>query len=514
MAAGVRQIDPVLSPQATARAARRADTIGARARNWLGAWRGARARIVGSYVLLLAVSAVLLTFALRQILLIRLDAQITEALQQETLELDRLLADGQNPLTAQPFDSLDELFHVYFLRNVPSNEEATFAFIDGTLHRKNVDRFPIDDVPLTVVANWEAFSSRLPSSDPGIEGRFATELGEAYYQASRIWFNGQPGAFVIVLLPAGEMRTIGDLQTFGVAASFAILLVASAMAWLIVGRALAPVRLLTETARSISQSDLTRRIEVRGGDDAGEMAKSFNAMLDRLETVFRSQREFIEDASHELRDPLTICRGQLELLDDDPAERARTIALVLDELDRMGRIVDELQLLAEAEQPDFLRLAPIRLQVLAHQLITKLTSLAPRSWVLDEVDDAEVVMDRHRITEAVANLAHNAVQHTTPEDTIAIGATLRDGEARIWVRDTGAGIAISDQSRIFGRFTRGRGAPRRYTGSGLGLAIVRAIADAHGGRVELESRVGIGSTFTIVLPHIPETELDGEDSDR
>src|SRR5688572_31639684 len=122
MAAGLRQIEPVLSPQATARAARPVETMGSRARNWLGAWRGARARLVGSYVLLLAVSAVLLTFSLRQILLIRLDAQITEALQQETLELDRLLADGQNPLTARPFDSLDELFNVYFLRNVPSNE--------------------------------------------------------------------------------------------------------------------------------------------------------------------------------------------------------------------------------------------------------------------------------------------------------------------------------------------------------------------------------------------------------
>jgi two-component system, OmpR family, sensor kinase len=125
-----------------------------------------------------------------------------------------------------------------------------------------------------------------------------------------------------------------------------------------------------------------------------------------------------------------------------------------------------------------------------------------------------VEMDRHRITEAVENLAHNAVQHTGPNDTIAVSATVLDGEARIAVRDTGTGIAMSDQARIFGRFTRGRGAQHRYRGSGLGLAIVRAIAEAHGGRVELDSRVGVGSEFTMVLPIRAPTPPDGPDPDR
>ena len=131
----------------------------------------------------------------------------------------------------------------------------------------------------------------------------------------------------------------------------AILLLASAGAWFIAGRALAPVRQLTDTARSISQSDLTQRVEVRGTGDAAEMARTFNAMLDRLETVFRSQREFVEDTSHELRDPLTICRGHLELLGEDPDEQRQTVALVTDELDRMTRTVDDLQLLADSEHP-------------------------------------------------------------------------------------------------------------------------------------------------------------------
>jgi signal transduction histidine kinase len=113
------------------------------------------------------------------------------------------------------------------------------------------------------------------------------------------------------------------------------------------------------------------------------------------------------------------------------------------------------------------------------------------------------------------NLAHNAVQHTLPDETVAIGTSLSEEELRLWVRDTGTGISVSDQARIFNRFTRGTGAHLRYRGGGLGLAIVKAIAEAHGGRVDLESRLGEGSTFTIILPRHPsEGVAGGQDPDR
>ena len=231
------------------------------------------------------------------------------------------------------------------------------------------------------------------------------------------------------------------------------------------------------------------------------MARSFNAMLDRLETVFRSQREFVQDASHELRDPLTICRGHLELLDDDPEERQQTIALVLDELDRMG--TDRRRPPAPRRgRAAGLPAAGVRStsRPFAHELLARRARSRRGSWRIDHGRRGTILADRHRLTEAVMNLAHNAVQHTGPSDTIAIGDGADADEARIWVRDTGTGISVSDQARIFDRFTRGRGAHRRYRGGGLGLAIVKAIAEAHGGRVELESRLGEGSTFTIVAP--------------
>jgi signal transduction histidine kinase len=263
---------------------------------------------------------------------------------------------------------------------------------------------------------------------------------------------------------------------------------------------LTPVILLTETARSISQSDLTRRIPVHGSGEAAEMARSFNAMLDRLEAMLEKQRGFAQDAGHELRNPLTICRGHLQLLGDDPEERRVTIALVMDELHRMARIVDDMQLLAEAEHPDFLRPEWIDVQIFAHELVAKASALAPREWRLEQAPEGRFFADRQRLTEALMNLAHNAIQHTSSSDTIGLGVALSDDETRLWVRDTGAGIPVGDQPRIFERFVRGTDAHRLYRGSGLGLAIVKAVGEAHEGKVQLQSRLGEGSKFTIVMP--------------
>jgi two-component system OmpR family sensor kinase len=215
------------------------------------------------------------------------------------------------------------------------------------------------------------------------------------------------------------------------------------------------------------------------------------------------QREFVKDASHKLRDLITICRGHLELFGDDPNHSRRTIALVLEELDRMGRMVDGMQLLAEAEQPDFLRPESTDLDLFTHEVTAKASALAARRWMLDHAADGCVVADPHCLTEAVLALAQNAVNHTSAGDAIAIGTAMSENEWRLWVRDTGTGISVSDQSRIFDHFARGIDAHRRYPGGGLGLAIVKAIAEAHDGRVEVESRLGEGSTFMIVVPHTP-----------
>jgi two-component system OmpR family sensor kinase len=474
-----------------------------RVRDWVGAARSARTRILIAYVALLALAAVVALLGFRQFLLVRLEDGVNDALRQEMRELDRLLIEGRDPETGRPFTSLEALFDVYFARNVPSRGEAFLAFVEGDLHRSStLVGFPLDRLPAEGLADWERLASRSPGEEDAATGHIGTKLGDAYFRAARVRFEDDVGAFVVTILPAVEREEIRNFLTYGGAAALGLLLLASACAWLIAGRVLEPVRLLTDTAQSISRSDLTARIEARGTGEAADMARSFNAMLDRLEAVFQDQRDFVRDVNHELRDPLTIIRGQLQLMEGDP-ENERRVKLALDEVDRMGRIVDDLRLLAEADQPGFLHLDWIPLGALTVELVSKGSALAGRHWVVDRTGDGTFFADRHRLTEAVMNLAHNAVQHTQESDTVAIGSSVQGDEVHIWVRDTGTGISVSDQAVIFDRFTRGSDAHVRYRGGGLGLAIVKAIAEAHHGRVDLTSRLGEGSRFTIVLPRAP-----------
>jgi signal transduction histidine kinase len=169
----------------------------------------------------------------------------------------------------------------------------------------------------------------------------------------------------------------------------------------------------------------------------------------------------------------------------------------------MERILDDLGVLAEAEEPDFLHPEHIDLELFAHELVAEASAIAERDWWLEQAEGS-MLGDGHRLSEAVMKLVHTAVQHTDPQDVVAIGACLDDDEARFWVRDTGRGISVADQERIL-RFARGTGAHSRDRGGGLGLAVVSVIVEAHGGHVELDSRLGEGSTFTIVIPARVET---------
>jgi signal transduction histidine kinase len=158
-------------------------------------------------------------------------------------------------------------------------------------------------------------------------------------------------------------------------------------------------------------------------------------------------------------------------------------------------------LLAKAEQPNFLKLEQLDLASLVTEIYSKAIALSSdRHWQLDSNSSGKIVADRQRLTQAIVNLAQNATQHTKPGDTIALGCQLTKRNVQFWVRDTGEGIFLEDRQRIFERFARAANSQRRSEGAGLGLAIVQAIAQAHGGKIELISRPLRGSTFTIVLP--------------
>jgi two-component system, OmpR family, sensor kinase len=456
--------------------------------------RGARTRILAAFVILMSFSTLLSVLAIRQLLIVRTADRVDAALIQETNEFRKLVG-GINPGDGEPFAGrLHLIFNTYFDRNVPARGETLIAYLNGRrydlISSGQGGTFDVDERD----AEW----ANLQRSR---RGTIDTSTGQIRYLAVPITGQrGVRGVFVVAASMGGERREVDDAVQLAALVLLSVLLIASTLAWVVAGRVLAPLRLLADTARSISESDLTRRIPVSGRDEIADLSRTFNAMLDRLEAAFASQRAFVSDASHELRTPITIVRGHLELLGDDPDERRETVALVTDELDRMSRFVDDLLLLAKADRDDFLRLSEVELGALSDELLEKASALGVRTWRLESRAEAVLLADRQRLTQAVMGLAQNAVQNTEEGDPVWIGTAVERGEAKLWVRDEGPGVAPDDQERIFERFARASASRRRSEGAGLGLAIVRAIAEAHGGRVGLSSRPGAGATFTVVVP--------------
>lgn len=464
---------------------------------WSRVFFGARSRILVSYIVLMAFSTALSILAIRQVLLVRLEGQIEKSLVQEIKEFQRVI-NGRNPATGKPFgDDVKSIFDIYLSRNVPDDHEAFITLLNGQFYKSYPPVLPDSLQPNSeLLKQW----SQLTQSE---QSQKVTPADTFVYIVQPIIRGKNHGVMVVVHAASVEQKQVNQEILDFTQVSFAVLAVASVLAWLIAGRVLAPLRLLTDTARSITDSDLTQRILVQGSDEIAELSITFNEMLDRLQAAFATQRDFINDAGHELRTPITIIQGHLELLGDDPEERRETLEIVIDELDRMNRFVDDLLLLAKAEQPNFLNLETVDISLLTEEVFAKVQALAYRNWCLEHKGTGQIVADRQRLTQAIMNLAQNATQHTTQKDIISLGSTLSKGKAHFWVRDTGPGIAFADQKRIFKRFARAKADSRRSEGAGLGLAIVKAIAEAHSGEVKLISRPGGGSTFTIVIPLEP-----------
>lgn len=456
---------------------------------------GIRARLLASFVLLLTLATGASVLVVRAILIQRLDQRIDDEIVQEAREL-RSLAQGNDPETGEPFDGdVQRIFEVFLERNIPAPYEAQLSFVEGEpfLRSRRAAPYRLDsDERLT--ARW----AEVEDTD---RGRVDTPAGEVDYLALPVRHEGEArGVFVIAMFLDEAREGIAPAIVGAAAVGLIVVLMGSFLAWRLADGILKPVGRVTDAARGISESDLRRRIEVPGQDEIGRLAETFNEMLDRLESAFTGQRRFIDDASHELRTPITIIQGQLDVLGDDPDERRKTLGIVMDELDRMGRFVNDLLLLARAERTDFLHLGTVDVAQLTEDLFRKAQVLAERAWTLESVGRGRVVADEQRLTQAVMQIAQNATEHTRAGETIAIGSAVAEGRVRFWVRDGGEGIPEGERDHLFERFRRGASARPRGEGAGLGLSIVQAIARAHRGAVEVESEVGQGSTFTLVLP--------------
>ena len=465
--------------------------------------KGLRVRILVPFIALLTLATLGSVIVVRALLVHRLDERIDSDLTQEARELQRL-STGNDPRTGEPFGGdVERVFEVFLRRNIPTRYEAQLTFIDGRpfLRSRRVVPYRLD--------KDEALVERWAGLETSSRGRVDTPQGEVDYLAVPLKAGGETeGVFVVAIFRDLSYNEIEPAVAGAAGVGGLILLLGSLLAWRVAERILDPVSKVTATARAISEGNLRRRIDVSDEDEIGRLASTFNEMLDRLEEAFNTQRRFIDDAGHELRTPITIIRGQLEVLDDDRDERRKTLEIVMDELDRMTRFVEDLLLLARAQRPDFLRLEAVEVATLSDELYSKASALGRREWLIEEIAKGRVVMDRQRLTQAVMQLAQNATRHTKEGQRIALGTSIDDGQARFWVTDEGPGIPPSEREHIFERFRRGTGSGRSE-GAGLGLSIVKAIAEAHHGHVEVDGRVGQGSRFTIVLPvDQPEESLE------
>jgi signal transduction histidine kinase len=299
-------------------------------------------------------------------------------------------------------------------------------------------------------------------------------------------------------------NTIGRYFLWGglIAISVAFLL-----AYFLSRRILAPVKALTGVTRAFGKGDFSGRVDVKDHGDMGELARSFNTMADDLERNERLRRNMVADIAHELRTPLSHLRGYLEAMSDGLLQPDQTaIATLSEETASLSRLVDDLQELSLADAGKLnLVFEPEDISKLINDSITAVQPKAAAKNISIAADLApalpQIEMDSQRIKQVLYNLLENAAAHTGPEGRISVKARQEDSRVVISVADNGEGIPAEDLPFIFERFYRVDKSRTRATGgTGLGLTIARRLVEAHGGRIDVRSQPGQGSTFTFFLP--------------
>lgn len=316
------------------------------------------------------------------------------------------------------------------------------------------------------------------------------------------------GVIAVAQSLQGVNETLRRLGTLLIAGIVAGLVVASLIGAILAHSALAPIDRVTQTAQGITRArDLTQRIEQKPTqDEVGRLAATFNEMLARIEELFRAQQRFVADVSHELRSPLTAIRGNLDLLRrgalEDADARQSALAAIDSESARMQRMVADLLLLAQADAGVKIQKQIVELDTLLLDVYRQARVMAGSVKVsLGNEDQAQVLGDVDRLKQLLLNLVDNAIKYTTSGGVVTLSLERDSQWVRVAVADTGVGIPSQDLTKIFDRFYRvDKARSRERGGTGLGLAICKWIAEAHGGRIEVKSEVGQGSTFTVWLP--------------
>ncbi len=306
--------------------------------------------------------------------------------------------------------------------------------------------------------------------------------------------------------------TLKNLKIFLFTAVPLVLLVATLFGRLMARRALKPVSKIIQTARDVGGgADLSKRIPVpEVQDELGQLAATFNDMMDRLESSFSQVRQFSSDASHELRTPLTVLQGQNELVlnkERDVEEYQEVIASNLEEINYMSKVLEDLFILSRSDENQIqLECKPMNLREVIDEVFGHAEALADEKNIKISIAFLEPVQingDAIRLRQMIWNILHNAIKYTQPGGQIKISLEEKEDSAFLTIQDTGIGIPEEHLPNIFDRFFRvEKSRSRQEGGSGLGLSICKHIVEAHKGQIDVESQLGIGTKFKIRLPKI------------
>ncbi len=408
-----------------------------------------------------------------------------------------------------------------YIRSLPfsSSSVLIFATVAGSGTSTNRPELfhaePPDDGETGAQQDREnRLSAALWRTHTGFSTLLLPDVGNLRVLVRTITVPGSRGRGITVRTGVGEPLESVTRAQEGVARAFilggALAILGALLGGLVLGsRTSRPLRRMASVAERVDAGDLQPRIHPPAGvaAEVAVLAGAFNHMLDRLTAAFAGQREFVADASHELRTPLTVIRGQLEVLSESAAptgeEVRRVERLVLAEVTRIDRLVDDLLVLAQSEQSEFLQLEELPLRSFLSELWQTTTLLAERHFEISAIPSGTLLADPDRVAQALRNLPTNAIKHTgAPGGLVRLALEpMTAGRLRFVIEDDGPGIPADERERIFDRFHRTDPARDRASGgAGLGLAIVQAIARAHGGRVAAGEAVAGGARLVLVLP--------------
>ena len=353
----------------------------------------------------------------------------------------------------------------------------------------------------------------------------AVERGAPGFRVLVVPLPSDAGNLVVAVPMNDVVQTLRRLVVIEVVTTGAVLAGVGALALVVVRAGLRPLEDIGRTAGAIADGDLSRRVErAEPRTEVGRLGLSLNAMLAQIQSAFQARqasedrlRRFVADASHELRTPLTSIRGYAEMFrrgaSDRPEDLAASMRRIEEESKRMGVLVDDLLLLARLDQGRPLERQPVDLTQVAADAVADARAVEPeRSIALEGHDEALVLGDEPRLRQVASNLLANARQHTPPSAGVRVAVRQENGAVVLEVADEGPGLLPEEAAKVFERFYRADPSRNRNLGgTGLGLSIVAAVAEAHGGRANVESVPGHGARFWVELPSVPFTEGQGGD---